>query len=1117
MAFSREVRLGIVMYGGVSLAVYENGVAQELFRAVKGEGVYRLIKELTDSDIIVDIMSGTSAGGINGIMLGYALANDRDFTASADLWRNDGDILKLLREPSDRNNLSILDSRGFYQSRLEAAYAGMPAYQIPEGIPCACSKTEELDVFVTGTNVQGRIFTEFDEEGHPIDVKDHRQVFLLSYRDDRKNEFKPAYAAALAKLSRTTSCFPVAFEPVRVPDPDPAHAESDDLLRRWGYLPKEEVMYFLDGGLLDNKPFTSTIKEIFHRTASRPVHRMLFYVEPDPEKFVMKPSTNPPDVMQSALDALVNIPGYQSIASDLQEIAEHNDRVQSYSDIIEQCVKNARLPADANGVDSNSIDLVKGIADPARKALYLHCRLTQLMRRGVDAILNESGNKLQLKNEDDRHAANILVQSFSQFADIAPGDPEALRILDTFDVYFRIRRLFYVTAKIQDLLEDPKQQQCAEYRDLWLRINHHVKLLEMVQFALERSADVSQIDWQDLKNATADARLAEQKWMKLQNVLSHVLAPGLGIRPDAALKKWAELDKDERLISQDRLEAERRQRSEFMNALYERIKAATSATGNEQPRTGKLLFQELDELEREVLKQYSPQGKSDPAAQAYAQFPIVDSYIFPLQFMSGMESTDPIHTVRVSPIDAKRGFSNRSLDDKICGNELAHFGGFMKSSWRANDIMWGRLDALCELVECLLTPERASKLSRSFVLRPDELNAYFPHATVEELERLSLLMRQLKEVAAQKIKKPFEELWELLTRMGQREILEQEVPLVIDSAVRQQREWNQYLYQAGQGSVPTSHNATVWQTGVKTMDAAVTAYAARQMSAVSKPDEGWSKFFETNYHVGEENVDNGIPKPILMEIASQAALRLRESIVDVTGDRKSAIRASKLYKFLAKWPIDASYAIAHTQRTWPEWFTRLVIAGLVGSVAVLAVDAVFWKGLVSDLGWAMRAIVVGIPLVVLGAALYVLIKLTPRRQEPRLYLRTVYLHPVSADAWLQRQARLTLEDASDVLRAAVVAIEKAGLYPELDLLQKDLSAIIAGRKGLRTWLLKGEDGTAVLARIQIKMKLGGEEWVFKLGEKAMPKAVPPTKKEPSGPPDNKQSAATAMHGEDKKH
>jgi predicted acylesterase/phospholipase RssA len=66
---SREVRMGLVMYGGISLAIYINGVSTEFFRAVRGNGVYKLIKCLTDSEIIVDIISGTSAGGINGIFI----------------------------------------------------------------------------------------------------------------------------------------------------------------------------------------------------------------------------------------------------------------------------------------------------------------------------------------------------------------------------------------------------------------------------------------------------------------------------------------------------------------------------------------------------------------------------------------------------------------------------------------------------------------------------------------------------------------------------------------------------------------------------------------------------------------------------------------------------------------------------------------------------------------------------------------------------------------------------------------------------------------------------------------------------------------------------------------
>jgi patatin-related protein len=179
----REVRLGIVLYGGVSLAIYENGVAQELFRAVQGEGVYTFIKYLIDSDVVVDIISGTSAGGINAILLGYALANRLDFGSSSRLWREDGDLLRLLSDP-DKDATSLLDSRGYYQERLESAFDGMPAYLPPgnDGIAPGhriVSQTDELDLFVTGTDIQGHTYTAFDDDGHPIDEPRSISLFFV--------------------------------------------------------------------------------------------------------------------------------------------------------------------------------------------------------------------------------------------------------------------------------------------------------------------------------------------------------------------------------------------------------------------------------------------------------------------------------------------------------------------------------------------------------------------------------------------------------------------------------------------------------------------------------------------------------------------------------------------------------------------------------------------------------------------------------------------------------------------------------------------------------------------------------------------------------------------------
>src|SRR5262249_18770218 len=222
------------------------------------------------------------------------------------------------------------------------------------------SRLDELDVYIAGTDVDGRVWTQLDDAGHAIEVKDHRSVFLLKHRAGRpeldparpgaKQPFNPrpagvppdaasAYEAttytALAKLARITSCFPAAFAPVHVRQDKDVIFSADARLQEWGRLGKESC--FLDGGVLDNKPFTYTLGAIFSRCAEREVVRKLFYVEPDPEVFQRRAEASRPNVLQAVVAALVGIPGYESISNDLQLIAEHNSRVQQYWRIVDDC------------------------------------------------------------------------------------------------------------------------------------------------------------------------------------------------------------------------------------------------------------------------------------------------------------------------------------------------------------------------------------------------------------------------------------------------------------------------------------------------------------------------------------------------------------------------------------------------------------------------------------------------------------------------------------------------------------------------------------------------------------------------------------------------------------
>src|SRR5205085_10411717 len=94
----QEVRLAVVLTGGVSLAVWMGGVAREInlltqVSRARRDGVqgprrsaaenrlrdaYSQLLELLGVDVSIDVLSGTSAGGINAAVLGLANARGLD-------------------------------------------------------------------------------------------------------------------------------------------------------------------------------------------------------------------------------------------------------------------------------------------------------------------------------------------------------------------------------------------------------------------------------------------------------------------------------------------------------------------------------------------------------------------------------------------------------------------------------------------------------------------------------------------------------------------------------------------------------------------------------------------------------------------------------------------------------------------------------------------------------------------------------------------------------------------------------------------------------------------------------------------------------------------------------
>jgi patatin-related protein len=433
--FQRESRFAVVMYGGVSLAIYINGVAQELLNMVRATapgttdgdaialvpakesdlsgamGVYRKLGQylshrnrnerdeklrapLPTTDpirtrFIVDIISGTSAGGINGVFLAKALARNQGMEGLKKLWLREGDLAKLLNDKFSLDGLrgfkltkpqgSLLNSQRMYRKLLEA----LDNMDVPRDKNAPPSQDNfsplihELDLFITTTDIEGvpLPISLFDDV---VFERRYKNVFHFRYatpaatgslRDDFVKENDPFLAFA----ARCTSSFPFAFEAMRLCDitsianayaPYKDRTESgawdaffSDYLRNGlfdldreahgkdalGYLPNAEsadearkqlraafcARSFGDGGYLDNKPFSHATSMLSRRFADSAVARKLLYVEPTPEHPELAVDRREqPDFAENVHAAVLDLPRQETIREDLDRLYERNELLE---------------------------------------------------------------------------------------------------------------------------------------------------------------------------------------------------------------------------------------------------------------------------------------------------------------------------------------------------------------------------------------------------------------------------------------------------------------------------------------------------------------------------------------------------------------------------------------------------------------------------------------------------------------------------------------------------------------------------------------------------------------------------------------------------------------------
>ena len=230
--------------------------------------MYRASLELTATSARVDVISGTSAGGINGAALAMSCVYDTSLQSLRDLWLSKGGFAELLRRPGESDPPSLLDGDGYFLSALEAAFRGLTGEKprAPADAP--------MDLTMTATMLNGESHERPDDLGELIEDSHHRALFHFARKSPDAFGAPATASEALANAARASASFPVAFEPRLY-----AATSFRDAVTG---APAKADRYLIDGGVLDNKPLGSALRAIFQMPNTRNVRRVLAYVVPDP-------------------------------------------------------------------------------------------------------------------------------------------------------------------------------------------------------------------------------------------------------------------------------------------------------------------------------------------------------------------------------------------------------------------------------------------------------------------------------------------------------------------------------------------------------------------------------------------------------------------------------------------------------------------------------------------------------------------------------------------------------------------------------------------------------------------------------------------------------------------
>lgn len=732
--YKQELRLAVVIYGGASLAVYMHGVTKELHKLIRAskafhelgreqalggkfadlfdqresdtEPVYfELIKRLNQHchlRVVIDVIAGASAGAINGVMLGKAIADDGLLDSQTPMWLQDADIESLgnphrsrwqkwylhplLRaltmwlpkdigaDPETREKIARLIRSAWFQPPLSGERLSERFFEALQSLirsrrpqSTLLPPGQRLDVYASITDLNGYPSSTRLHEELIADDREHGAFCRLTCRAHpdaaADSDFHDDNLPALVWAARASSSYAGAFPPFH-------HRELLDLIRRLGIpWPREKKFlnenlftrdgrlaaqvfdpanrFFVDGGIVNNKPFSAAIQALGQRPADRRVNRHIVYIEPDPHVAETGEGGRPLSYLGTLQAALSTIPRNQPIVEQLAEIVEQDKRVQANRRIVE--AYEPRVMAMVGALEHRyarqelSTDLIAylrlGVAEQVDEEMGLAFEAYEQRRiwRLTEALMEEWVVLAEQPHLQSTRSAmtKSIEQWWAEVDGVNRRDMQA-DFLDRFDVTFRIRRLQFVIR----------------------RLNQHVEF-ESIDAISAEALDEFKITAYGFLERLLDLRRARQI-------------------DDALI--------DQLFRAARKLPLDREETRELLASL-----SASLDLG--------LIDREVDAAFLVLCRDLQSIELRNAFVADYAGFPIYDVLLYtPGQSEQGPDPLTRIRVERISPRDAP---SLAEVFDGLRSRTFMGFLGFFNRSYREHDYLWGRLHGAERIVDLL--------------------------------------------------------------------------------------------------------------------------------------------------------------------------------------------------------------------------------------------------------------------------------------------------------------------------------------------------------------------------------------------------------------------------------